>query len=315
MHDVSVILVSYNTVHLLPECLASLRAASAGLNVQTLVVDNASRDGSVAWLQAHHPEIELIVNEHNVGFGRANNQAAARVRAPWVLLLNTDAFIAPDALHNTLAYLREHGDVGIVGGRLVGRDGVLQPSCRYFPTLTNLFIARSGLWRWFRRARMIDDLSWDHAAARECDWVPGCYYMLRREVLDRVGLFDARYFLYMEEVDHCRATKRAGWKVAFLPSARVVHIGGESAKSDAALSAARQVPALQIESELLYFRKWLGLPGVALHLMLSLLAIGVSSVRNLLRGRASAWFRAQGADALTWLRLAGQTRLGAQGTR
>ena len=107
-------------------------------------------------------------------------------------------------------------------------------------------------------------MDWDHASVRECDWVPGCYYLIRREVIDQVGLFDPRYFLYYEEVDHCKRVKQAGWKVVYYPHTTVVHIGGESAKSVDQLNVdGRQIPTLQIESELLYFRKHHGLPGLA----------------------------------------------------
>jgi N-acetylglucosaminyl-diphospho-decaprenol L-rhamnosyltransferase len=93
---------------------------------------------------------------------------------------------------------------GVLGVKLVGRDGALQPSCRYFPTPWNVFLAKTGLQRLFPGTRLVDDMTWDHASVRECDWVPGCYYLIRREVIERVGLFDPRYFLYYEEVDHCR---------------------------------------------------------------------------------------------------------------
>ncbi|POZ99712.1 glycosyltransferase family 2 protein, partial [Pseudomonas sp. MWU12-2312b] len=109
--------------------------------------------------------------------------------------------------------------------------GDLQPSCRYFPTPLNVFMARTGLERFFPGVKKVDDMTWDHNSVRECDWVPGCYYLIRREVIDQVGLFDPRYFLYYEEVDHCKRVKQAGWKVVYYPHTTVVHIGGESAKS------------------------------------------------------------------------------------
>jgi len=96
-----------------------------------------------------------------------------------------------------------HPQTGILGVKLLGRDGVLQPSCRYFPTPWNLFLTKTGLNKLFRNIKLVDDMAWSHDAVRDCDWVPGCYYLIRREVIDQVGLFDPRYFLYYEEVDHC----------------------------------------------------------------------------------------------------------------
>ena len=316
MSDLSVILVNYNTGHLLAECLGALRAAAQGLRLQVIVVDNASRDGSADLLRRDHPDVELIANTDNLGFGRANNRALPLLQSYWVLLLNTDAFVAPDALSQSLNLLKDQPAVGIVGARLVGRDGVLQPSCRYFPTLANQFLQRIGVCHWFPAVRSVDDMAWDHASVRHCDWVPGCFYLMRREVLVQVGLFDPRYFLYMEEVDHCRAAKAKGWQVAYCPTAEVVHIGGESAKSEARISeSGRQIPALQIESELLYFRKWHGLAGAALHGFLSVLAIALRVLRNLLGRRPLAWHRGQLQEASSWCTLMWRTSLGRQGTR
>lgn len=309
------LLVSYNTRDLLDPCLQALRAASPGGQPHpVIVVDNASRDGSAEHLARHHPEVQLLRSERNVGFGRANNLALDQVRTPWLLLLNTDAFVAPEAIEASLDYLAAHPRVGILGGRLVGRDGVLQPSCRYFPTPWNLFVARAGLARWLP-SRPVDDMSWDHAQPRLCDWVPGCFYLVRRELLQQIGLFDPRFFLYYEEVDHCRRAREAGWEVAYFPGARVVHIGGESAKSDATLQqASRQIDVLNIESALLYFRKHQGLPGVLGYLLLDLLADAVLSLKALLRGRGAAavqpWRRMAGS-----LRAARATHLGANPVR
>ena len=272
--DLSIIVVNYNTAHLLGEMFAAIEASSGGLSVQTIVVDNASRDGSAALLSERYPDVELIANSENVGFGRANNQALALARGRYLLLLNTDAFVVgAGGIERTIRYLEAHPDVAVLGVRLVGRDGVLQPSCRYFPTPWNEFLVRTGLDRIFRGTRLVDDMRWDHASVRECDWVPGCYLLLRKDVVDRIGLFDPRFFLYYEEVDHCRAEKAIGGKVVYYPDTTVVHIGGESAKSDSELTAGgRQISALQIESALLYYRKHHGLTG--LWLGVALVALG-----------------------------------------
>jgi GT2 family glycosyltransferase len=182
-----------------------------------------------------------------------------------------------------------HPSCGVLGVKLVGEDGSLQPSCRYFPTPWNVFLASTGLKRFFPGVRLVDDMSWDHASVRECDWVPGCYYLVRREVIDRVGLFDPRYFLYCEEVDHCRAVRSAGWSVVYYPHTQVVHIGGESAGSAGPLDgASRQISALQIESELLYFRKHHGVGGVLTSVFLTTLGDVIRACGGLLRHRNTA---------------------------
>ena len=113
--------------------------------------------------------LSVIENKLNVGFGRANNQALPHARGRYLLLLNTDAFVAPDTLQKTIEYMDAHPSCGVLGVKLVGRDGALQPSCRYFPTPLNVFLTTTGLKRFFPRTRLVDNMSWDHASVRECD--------------------------------------------------------------------------------------------------------------------------------------------------
>ena len=314
--DVSVVVVNYNTAHLLHEMRDALIRSQGALTLQTIIIDNASRDDSAEMLHRDFGEAELIFNARNVGFGRANNQALPLVTGRYVLLLNTDAFMSPDTLTQTVAYMDAHPDVGILGVRLIGRDGVLQPSCRYFPTPWNVFLNRTGLRRFFPRVRMVDDMAWDHASVRECDWVPGCYYLVRRELIAEVGLFDPRFFLYYEEVDHCRVAVAAGWKVVCDARTDVVHLGGESAKSDSALtSAGKQISALQVESEWLYFRKHFGLPGVLASALLASLADFGIVFKRVLRPRATDEHRASWVHFTTLWSLAGRTRFGSRPTR
>ena len=316
MIDVSVIIVNYNTAHLLLEVVEKLEQATQGLRLQYIFVDNASVDHSVALIQKEFPQAALIVNATNVGFGRANNQALALAQGRYFLLLNTDAFVASDTLSKTVAYMDGNPSCGILGVRLEGRDGELQPCARYFPTPTNLFLQRSGLSRFFTSVRLVDDMGWDHASIRSCDWVVGCYYLVRRELVDAIGLFDPKYFLYFEEVDHCFAAKRAGWDVVFYPHTTVVHLGGESAKSSGEITqSGRQLSALQVESELLFFRKNHGLGGVLLDIGLSTVADALQVLKQLLK-RADARSVAQGWRHFRLLMsLCVRTRLGARPTR
>ncbi len=303
--DVTAILVNYNTRDLLRPCLDALRRGADGLSIQIIIVDNASRDGSAEFLRSGFDDCELIFNATNVGFGRANNQAIASARGRYLLLLNTDAFVDVDGVARTVRFLDERPRCALLGVRLVGRDGDLQPSCRFFPTPWNEFLVHAGLTRWFPRARLVDEMDWDHASPRECDWVPGCYYLVRKSVVDALGLFDPRFFLYYEEVDHCRAVKAAGWQVMYCPETTVVHIGGESAKSDSEITASsRQISALQIESRLLYHRKHHGWAGLCASLFLlslgdALLAVKWWIKRRTLRGTAAFWAH----TALTWATL------------
>jgi GT2 family glycosyltransferase len=313
--DVTVIVVNYNTAHLLDQMFAALETARGALKLQVIVVDNASLDDSVEILRTRFPKVELIKNRTNVGFGRANNQALPRVCGRYVLLLNPDAFVAPDTLQKTVDFMDAHPRCGVLGVKLVGSDGELQSSCRYFPTPLNFFVASTGLNRFFPKAHLVDDMSWDHATVRECDWVTGCYYLVRREVIKRVGLFDPRYFLYYEEVDHCRAVRQAGWIVIYYPFTQVVHIAGESAESEGLLNPCRQVSALQIESELLYFRKHFGVLGLMTFMALSVLSDVINACKGLVRRLDIARAAAAGRHTSSMLKLLIHTRFASRATR
>ena len=313
--DVTVVVVSYNTAHLLRQMFAALADGRGALKLQIIVVDNASRDDSVSILRTEYPEVEVIENSSNVGFGRANNQAVARLRGRYLLLLNTDAFVAPDTLDKTVDFMDTHARCGVLGVKLVGPDGRLQPSCRYFPTPWNIFLAATDLKRLFPSARLVDDMAWDHGSVRECDWVPGCYYLVRREVVERVGLFDPRYFIYYEEVDHCRAVRQAGWSVTFYPHTHVTHIGGQSAQSVGPISRhGRQISALQIESELLYFRKHFGIFGALAAVSLAVLADAINACKGLAKGRDTSRAADAARHAWTVLKLLIATRLASRPT-
>jgi N-acetylglucosaminyl-diphospho-decaprenol L-rhamnosyltransferase len=282
------------------------------------VVDNASRDGSVNLLRAdpRFASAELIINQTNVGFGRANNQCVPTAQGRYLLLLNTDAFVSPETLQTTVAFMDAHPKHGVLGVQLIGSDGKAQPSCRYFPTPWNQFLARSGFSRFFQSVKMVDDLDWDHGSPRECDWVTGCYFLIRREVVDSVGLFDPRYFLYCEEVDLCRRVKQAGWGVVFFNGTKVIHLGGESAKSEGPLTAGgQQISALQIESEMLYFRKHNGIRGVVTYVLLAWLSDFIDASKGLIKGRGWAALKVIGKNAAAVGATVLKTHLGNTPTR
>jgi GT2 family glycosyltransferase len=314
--DLTVILVNYNAGHLFDRLFSCLSAASGDLLIQTILVDNASQDNSVATLQANYPAVELIENQVNVGFGRANNQALPLVRGRYVLLLNTDAFVSPDTLVNTYRFMEQNPQSGILGVKLVGDDGSLQPSCRYFPTPWNVFVATNGLAGLFPNTRLVDDMRWDHNGTRECVWVPGCFYLVRKEVIDQLGLFDPRFFLYYEEVDHCRRARQAGWKVSYCGDTKIVHIGGESAKTKSAITkVSRQIAVLEVESELLYFRKHFGLLGLVASVALTASGALLSLAKDILRPTKSDGRREQREKLSIILSLLFPTRWGTRPTR
>lgn len=259
--DVSVVIVSYNTRDILAACLASVQASVGAGRVETIVVDNASRDGSADMVARHFPGVGLVRSETNLGFAAANNAAFKLARGRYVVLLNPDALLAPDTLATAVARMDATPGAGLAGGKLIGGDGSLQPSAREFPSLLNEVLVLSGLAARFPRSRLFGrfDRGWaDPDLAAEVDWVPGAFTIVRRAALDHVGAFDERFFLYYEEVDLCRRFKAAGWQVWYWPSIVVRHTGGESSKTVENVeftSSGSQLILWRMRSGLLYYRK------------------------------------------------------------
>jgi len=254
MIDLSIVILNWNVRDLLDRCLASLRSERYVLEI--IVVDNASRDDSVAMLRAKYPQVELIANAVNRGFTSGNNQGIAVSRGRYVMVLNPDTEVLGDALDQLVIYLDGHPDVGAIGPQLLNPDRSIQSSRRRFPTLAIAFFESTWLQGLAPRDVLahytMDDVAPDHI--HEVDWLNGACTVFRREVLDRVGVYDAQnFFMYSEELDLCRRVKEAGWKIVYLPEAQVVHYVGQS--SDQAV-AARHIYFQT--SKVHYFRKWEG---------------------------------------------------------
>jgi GT2 family glycosyltransferase len=265
--DVSVVLVSFNTCDLLRECLLTLHQEVGGVKFETIVVDNASRDGSADMVATEFPAVRLIRSKVNLGFAAANNRAFDIASGRYIVLLNTDAFLRPGALRLSVEHMDDNPQVGLAGGRLVGRNGSWQPSARMFPSPLNSLLVMSGLADKFPKSRLLGrvDRSWaDPLQPAPVDWVPGAYCVIRRSVLDRIGFFDERFFLYYEEVDLCRRVKAAQSEVWYWPDIVVEHLGGESAKKMKTLKieqSGSQIELWRMRAQLLYFRKHHGTLG------------------------------------------------------
>ncbi|MFM8332828.1 MAG: glycosyltransferase family 2 protein [Candidatus Methylumidiphilus sp.] len=264
--DISVLIVSFNTRQRLAECLSSLRAQTGNVRFETIVLDNASRDGSADAVERDFREVRLVRSHVNLGFGNGNNRALAHAQGRYLVLLNSDALLPPDGLAQALAQMDAAPTVGMAGGRLSAPDGGWQPSARRFPTLLDEFLNLSGLAAKYPKSQFFGrfDRTWaDPAEAAEVDWVPGAFAIIRRELVERIGLFDPRFFLYYEEVDLCRRIKAAGFSVQYWPNLQISHIGGESSRTVEGVSftsSGAQLTLWRIRSQLLYYRKWHGLP-------------------------------------------------------
>jgi len=209
-------------------------AETKGIAFRVYVVDNASRDGSADMVRLKFPEVDLRANAENVGFSRANNQVLAGIDARYALLLNSDTKIFPGshALEAMVAFMDAHPEVGALGPKILFEDGTIQLHCaRRFPDLWTSFCQLTTLARRFPGNRLTGKYLmswWDHEDAREVECLLGACMMVRREVLDRVGLLDEAFFLGGEDNDWCLRIGRGGWKVFYLPEIAILHIGGAS---------------------------------------------------------------------------------------
>lgn len=263
--DISIIIVSFNTIDLLRDCLQSLAKEAGNVNYETIVIDNASKDGSAEMVESEFPDVKLIRSEINLGFGAANNLGFAKARGEYIVLLNSDAFLKPQALEKALAYMQADSSIGLGGARLVGPKEEWQPSARMFPSLLNDFLTISGLSSKYPKSRFFGrvDRTWaDPNQAAMVDWVPGAFSIIPRSVLEEVGYFNEDFFLYYEEVELCKRIKSAGYKIWYWPDVVVTHLGGESSKTLTQFSmsdSGKQIYLWEMRSALLFYRKHYGI--------------------------------------------------------
>lgn len=271
MPDLSVVIVSYNTAGLLRRCLDALFASADGVDLDVIVVDNASRDGTLAMLADAFPMVRVIANTANVGFAAANNQGLAAARADAALLLNSDAFVSPGDLTRGMQLLAERPDIGLLGVRLLNPDGSVQAEGGTDPTFWDDVAAAVGLDRVLRRRGT--------SRSGTVDWVQGACMFVRRAALEQVGLLDTRYFMYSEEVDWCRRFRLHGWKVWYAADIAVVHLGGGSSGNDLRRRAA-------LYRSRLGYRRRAGGPAAALALWaLTVAGLGARIVARSLASR------------------------------
>jgi len=244
--DLSIIVVSFNTKELLKQCLKSVFKQTKGINFEIIVIDNASIDRSPEIIQKESPKVVLIKNKKNLGFAAANNQGIKLARGKYILLLNSDTVLKENSLKKMVDWMEKNQRVGISSCQLVYQNGRLQGTGGYFPNLLRIFN-----WMFF-----IDDLpvikeifksfhphepktSWLSSSyfqkERLQDWVMGAFFLMRKKVIDQIGLLDEEFFMYVEEVELCYRAKQAGWQVAYVPVTKIIHLARKSGSQAGAL--------------------------------------------------------------------------------
>ncbi|MCO6452734.1 MAG: glycosyltransferase family 2 protein [Caldilineales bacterium] len=231
--DISVICVNWNALSFLPAALESLFAAQGDMVVEVWVVDNASTDGSVAWLRRHYPQVHVLANTENRGFAAANNQGITRARGRYLLLLNPDTELPTTALQRMWEFMEQHPQVGAMGPRLLGVRGKIQGGAAgYDPGPATIFNYATFLYRLFpRRLRglWLPQSTYLKTDPISVDWISGACMMVRASAAATVGPLDESYFMYSEDAEWCRRMRARGFEIVCHPGISVVHhIGGSS---------------------------------------------------------------------------------------
>jgi len=227
----TVAIVNYNTKDFLDKCLNSIYKFGSKYDIDVIVVDNNSNDGSVRMVRNNYPDVKLITNSENIGYTAAANKAIKATNSDFIMLLNTDTEVFRGSIDKIIEYLENNPDVGVVGPKTIDSLGNVHLSCRRFPSfkeaamhvLIGIFWSKNP---YTRKYKMID---FDHDKEVKIDWVSGACMALRRKALKEVGLFDERYYMYVEDLDICKRMWQAGWEVRYFPKAIVLHhIGGST---------------------------------------------------------------------------------------
>ena len=230
--ELSVIVVSYNTADFLVRCLDSIGSES-DLRLEVVVVDNASKDGSQEVVRNDFPWVNLIANEHNLGFARANNQALKICQGEHVHFLNPDTEVRRGAFRAMIEFMDSHPGVGLAGTRIINPDGSPQSSVvTRYPGEKHAKQELKGL-------------------KGDIAWVLGASMIARRSVVEDLKGFDESYFLYGEEQDLCLRLRKSGWTIGYIPDALVVHWGGQSERNNLPVDVWKK----KFEAELIFYRK------------------------------------------------------------
>jgi GT2 family glycosyltransferase len=260
--DVSIVIVTWNVCNLACACLDSIRTTRGSLEVEVIVVDNASQDRTVALITRAFAEVTLIVNESNQGFARATNQGLARARGRNLMLLNPDTVLTPGALQKMVEHAQRHPEAGTIGPRLESADGELQAVCaRRFPRLHDWFAHAVFLDRVFPRSRLFSGLHmgwWDHGEGRTVEALSGACLLVPAHAFALIGLLDDSHPMYLEDIDYCRRSLMAGFTNHYLADATVIHHEARSSKQ-----VKPEAGVLGAQAHALFFARYSG-PAVRL---------------------------------------------------
>jgi len=229
--DLSIIIVSWNAREYLLKCLESVILETANHLTEIVVVDNASTDGSTEMVKECFPDVKLICNDANYGFAKANNIGIKQSNGRYLCLINSDVIVHRGCIDLMIAYMDQHSEIGMLGPKILTPGGSIQRSCMGFPSFWNSFCRALALDAIFPSSRIFGGqlmTFWSHDTIRSVDVINGCFWMIRRKALERIGLLDEIFFIYGEDIDWCKRFWNMNWNIVFFPEAEAVHYGGAS---------------------------------------------------------------------------------------
>ncbi len=225
----SISIVHHHGLNMLRDCLTSIFENSPKFSFEVIVVDNASTDGAVAMMERDFPQIRVIKNVDRHGFGHNQNTGMQASTGEYILVYNDDTLVHGTALTVLCEFLDQHPKVALVGPKLLNADGTLQMSCYKFPSPLRSVWENLLLTAAFPNSTIFGDYrAWPHNTPREVDFVIGAAMLVRRSVIDQIGLFDELFFMYAEETDWQMRIRKAGWQIMLCPDAEITHLGGQS---------------------------------------------------------------------------------------
>lgn len=258
--ELSIIILSYNTKDVLRDCLASFGAGKTNADAwEIIVVDNASTDGSGETVRKEYPAVRVIPKKSNLGYSAGNNVGIRQSKGKYILLLNSDTEASKDAIRETLTYFKNHKEAGVATCKLLRPDGSMDPAChRGFPTPWAAFTYFFGLERLLPKSSIFGGYHLGYKSLsepHEIDSPSGAFYMIRRDVVNKVGLLDEQFFMYGEDLDWSYRIKQAGWKILFYPYVTVLHKKWQSGKAHPDEDQRRQTQKYFFDAMQLFYKK------------------------------------------------------------
>jgi hypothetical protein len=280
--DVSIVILNYKQRGLVKQCIKGIVSSQPQLEYEIIVVDNASNDGTLEMVETvftppeeHQltlpvapsmkiPPIITIQAERNGGFAIGNNLGIAKARGTYIMVINPDIAVVPGSIEAMHLFMEQHSDIGILGPKLINPDGSVQHSCRRYPNFFTPLYRRTFFGHLPFARRSLDYylmVDFDHVTSTDVDWLFGACLFIRTSVVEKVGAFDERFFMYFEDLDLCRRVWQAGYRVTYLVTITMVHYHQRlSAERSGLLGLLSHGGRIHVASGIKYFAKYLGVP-------------------------------------------------------